>query len=339
MTLAILVMAALASISACRKATTAAAQTASSATEKAAPQPAKPVPAQLPDVLARVNGEPVAKADFDRLIQNMERNAGQSVPAERRDEIFRQALDQLVTYAVLAQETRARNITVSDAEVDARLQTMKAQFRGDDEAFRKAIAERGITEQKMKDDARTGMVIQKMMEAEVASQPPPTDAQAREFYDKNPDKFTEPEAVRASHILIKADQTADAATKKKARAKAEAVLKKAKAGADFAQLARDNSADGSAQQGGDLGFFPRGQMVPAFEQAAFALEDGQISGIVETQFGFHIIKTVQHKASAAVPFDMVSGRIKEFLTEQHKQEKADAFIASLKKKARIEVLI
>src|SRR5206468_12071153 len=114
----------------------------------------------------------------------------------------------------------------------------------------------------------------------VSTQPTPTDAQVHEFYDKNPDKFKQDEAVRASHILFRVDENADAATKKKAMDQAQAVLKEARGGADFAELAKKHSADGSAQQGGDLNFFTHGQMVPPFDQAAFGLKTGEISDIV-----------------------------------------------------------
>jgi peptidyl-prolyl cis-trans isomerase C len=300
-----------------------------------APPPPKPVPAQLPDVVARVNGQPVTKADFDRMIKNMELGAGQPVPAERRDEIFRRALDQLVTYTLLSQETKSRNITVSDADVDARVRQMQGKFP-DEGLFKKALAERGLTVERLRADARIDMVISKMMESEVAGLTPPTDAQVREFYDKNPDKFKQ-ETVRASHILMPTDPKGDDASKKKVRAQADAVLKQAKGGADFGELARQHSKDGSAQQGGDLNYFGRGQMVPAFEQAAFALKPGEISDIVETQFGFHIIKVTDKRD--AVPFEEVNQGIRQFLTEQGKQQRADAFIETLKKKAKIEVLI
>ena len=105
---------------------------------------AKPMPAQLPDVLARVNGEAVKKADLDRLIKNMELSANQPIPAERRDEILRRALDQLVTYTVLSQETQARKVTVTDAEIDSNLKQMRSQFPNEEE-FKKALAARGMT--------------------------------------------------------------------------------------------------------------------------------------------------------------------------------------------------
>ena len=342
--LTLLAVASIALGAACRKPpaddskTPASGQPATTAAQPVAPMPPKLMPAQLPEVLARVNGQPVRKADFDRLIKNMELSAGQPVPAERRDEILRKALDQLVTYAVLSQETKARNISVSDADVDGNLKQMQSQFPSEQE-FKKALAARGMSIEQLKTDAHIDMSITKMMDAEVATQPPPSDAQVREFYDKNPDRFKQDESVRASHILFRVDEKATDAEKKKVRAQADGVLERAKGGADFAELAKKHSADGSAAQGGDLNFFSKGQMVPAFEQAAFSLTPGQISDIVTTQFGYHIIKVTDHKAPSTVAFDEVKDRIREFLTQQQKQQRAEAFIDSLKKKAKIEVLV
>jgi peptidyl-prolyl cis-trans isomerase C len=307
------------------------------ATAPPAPWEPKPMPAELPAVLARVNGEDVTRADFERLVKNMELGTGQKIPAERRDEILRRSLDQLITYTLLRQESKARGIDVTTAEVDARLAEMRKQFPSEAQ-FRQALGDRGMTVERLHADARIDMVISRMMEAEVANLPPATDDEARDFYQKNPEKFQQPETVRASHILFPT-ANADAAAKKQVRAQAESVLKQARGGTDFAQLAREHSKDGSAPQGGDLGFFPRGQMVPPFEQAAFALTVGEISGIVESQFGYHIIKLTDRRAASTVDFAQVSGRIREFLGEQKKQTRAEAFVDGLKKKARIEVLV
>jgi peptidyl-prolyl cis-trans isomerase C len=298
---------------------------------------AKPVPAELPDVLARVNGEAVSKTDFDMFVRNMELGRG-PIPAERRDEILRSVLDQLITAKLLSQEASARHVAVTDAEVDEQLRQIRQQFPSEEE-FKKALSARSMSVERLRADARTELAISKMMQAEVSSAPPASDADAREFYDKNPEKFKQGELVRASHILVKVDEAANADVKKQARTKIDAVLKRAKAGEDFATLAREHSQDGSAQAGGDLDYFPRGQMVPAFEQAAFALKPGQISDVVTTQFGYHIIKVTDRKAASTVPLEQVNNRIKQFLTEQKKQQLAEAFITGLKQKSRIEVLI
>jgi peptidyl-prolyl cis-trans isomerase C len=303
----------------------------------AAPAAPKPVPAQLPEVLAKVNGQDVRKTDFDMMVKDMELGQG-PIPPTRRDEVLRTALDRMITYTVLSQEAKKRNITCTDPEVDERIKQMQGQFPNE-EAFKKALGERQMTIERLRADTRDNLVISKMMDAEVSTTPGASDAEAKEFYEKNPDKFKQGESLRASHILIRADEGADAATKQKARARIEAVLKRAKAGEDFAKLAKENSADGSAAQGGDLGFFPRGQMVPAFDEAAFALKPGEISGVVTTQFGYHIIKAVEHKDAATVPLAEVSEKVKQFLTNQKKQAKVDEFIAALKQKSKIEVLI
>ena len=301
-------------------------------------EPPKPMPAELPDVLARVNGEDVKKSDFDMLVRNIELSQG-PIPAEKRDEVLRAALNQLVEYTLLQQEAKNRKVTVSDAEVNERIQAMQGQFPTE-EAFKKALEARSMSIDRLRDDARVDMVISRMVEGEVASAQAPTDADCKAYYDKNPDRFKLGEAVRASHILILADEKADEATKKQARAKIEAVNKRVKAGEDFAKLAQENSQDGSAAQGGDLDFFGRGRMVPPFEQAAFALKPGEVSDIVTTQFGYHIIKVTERRDSSTIPYDdRLQERLKQILTEQRKQEKAASFVSSLKQKSKIEVLV
>lgn len=312
-------------------------QAASTASEAAAPSPPKPMPAELPDVLARVNGQEVRKDEFQALIDNMERTQG-PIPSERRDEVLREALDHLITRTLLEQEAKARNIAVPDADVEGQIDKMRSRFPSEDE-FKKALESRRTTVEQLRTDARTDMVITRMLDAEVASAEPATDEEARAFYAKNPEKFTQPEAVRASHILLLVDEKADEATRKKLRGQMDGILKRARAGEDFAALAKAHSQDGSAAQGGDLGFFTRGRMVPPFEQAAFALEPGALSDVVTTQFGYHVIKLIERRAPATVPLEKVSPQVKEYLTGQKKQDRADTFIAGLKKKSRIEVLI
>ena len=337
------------SVSACRKAPaqtqggtqasgTPGASGAAAATPLQPAAPPKPVPAQLPDILARVNGEAVKKEDFDRMIKTMESRAGQPIPADRRDEIMRGALDQLITYTLLSQESKTRGIKVDATEIDAKMAQLKGQFPTPD-AFDKALKARGMTVESLRKDAQVDLSVTKLMDAEVATIPGPSDAEAKEFYDKNPDRFKEDEQVRASHILIRVDEKADAAAKQKARAEIDAVLKQVKAGGDFAKLAQEHSQDGSASQGGDLNYFNKGQMVAPFDKVAFELKPGQISDVVTTQFGYHIIKVADKKPGRTVPFEEAQAKIKEFLGSQKKQQHADGFINGLKKKSKIEILI
>ena len=305
----------------------------------ATPAAPKPVPAQIPEVLARVNGEAVTKADFDRAVQALEARAGGPVPPEQRDQVLRGVLDQLIGYRALVQETKARNIAVPDGEVDARIGQIRGQFPSE-EAFTQMLAQRKLTLEQVKSDARQDMAISKLIETEIASKIAVKPDQVTDFYAKNPDQFKQGESVRASHILISVPKGADAATKAQARTKAEQVLKEVKAGKDFAALATQYSGDpGSAAKGGDLGFFQQGQMVGPFNDVAFSLAPGTVSDLVETDFGFHIIKVAEKKAGRTIPLEEVKPQVEQYLEQMNRQEQTDAFVNGLKAKGKIEVLI
>lgn len=321
-----------------RTATEAATPAKAEAAQTAAATP-KPVPAELPDVLARVNGETVTRSDFDRAVQAVEARAGGPIPPEQRDRVLRGVLDQLIGYKVLAQETKARNVAVPDAEVDARIGQIRGQFPNE-EAFTSMLTQRKLTLEQVKSDARQDMAISKMIEAEIASKIAVNPEQVTDFYAKNPDQFKEGDSVRASHILIAVPKGADATAKAQARTKAEGVLKDVKAGKDFAALAKEHSADpGSAAQGGDLGFFQQGQMVGPFNDAAFGLAPGAISDLVETDFGFHIIKVAEKKPGRTIPLEEVKPQVEQYLQQINRQEQTEVFVNGLKAKGKIEVLI
>jgi peptidyl-prolyl cis-trans isomerase D len=151
----------------------------------------------------------------------------------------------------------------------------------------------------------------------------PSEEQVRAFYQQHlEDRFTDVEQVRARHILVKVDPGADDAAKAKARAEADDLLKQVRAGGDFAALAKAHSMDGSAAKGGDLGFFSRGRMVPAFDAAAFALGPGQVSDVVETPYGFHIIKVEEKKPGGPRPFEAAREQIEKELTAERSLELA-----------------
>lgn len=306
---------------------------------QAPPETLKPVPAELPAVVARVNGEAIDKADFERAIGELEGRAGGPVPPDQRDRIYRGVLDQLIGYKLLAQESAARKIAVADTEIEARIAEIRKQFPTQ-EAFTQILEQRKMTLEGLRADAREGMRIDKMLQTEMAGKTAVTPAQLDDFYKKNPDQFQAPERVRASHILIGFPENADAAAKTQARTKALEILKALTAGNDFADLAQTNSSDpGSAAKGGDLGFFERGQMVGPFDQAAFTLPPGQISDLVETTFGFHIIKVVEKQAGRTIPLDEVRPRLQQFLENQNREQQTEAFVTSLRAKGKVEILI
>ena len=302
------------------------------------PPPPKPVPQQIPEVVARVNGEAIPRSDFERAVKVLEARAGGQVPAERRDEILRGVLDQLVTYHVLQQEAHKRSLEATQQEVQQRVAEVRQQFPNE-QAFSTALKQRGMDPRQFEQDTRNDITVNKLMQAEASTATLVGEQDAKEFYDKNPDKFKQPEQVRASHIFKRIPPGSDAAAKQKIRASLEPVLKQVKAGGDFAELAKKNSEDGSAPAGGDLNYFGPGQMVPEFEKVAFAMKPGETSDIVESQFGYHIIKVTDRRPGRAVPFPEVKEQIANFLKQQRQQEKANALIEQLKAKSRIEILM
>jgi peptidyl-prolyl cis-trans isomerase C len=303
------------------------------------PPAAKPLPAKLPDVLAKVNGESIERWELENAVKGVEGRAGQPIPADRRDAAVRDILNQIVDYHLMAQESRSRKIEVSDAEITARLAQIRQQFPTED-AYKQALSAQGMSPDQLTRQTRMALQVQKVVDAEIASKISVQDSDVNAFYQQNVDKFKQGETVHASHILIGVPQNATPAQKQQAKAVADKVLKQVKAGGDFAKLAKENSQDpGSAPNGGDLGYFPKGQMDPAFEKAAFALKPGAVSGVVETPFGYHIIKVVDRKPAHTAELNEVSPRIKEFLSQQQREQKLEEFVKQARSKAKIDILV
>lgn len=324
------------------EAATPAAETAATqpnAAEPAPPPPAKPVPAQLPDVLATVDNDKIERWEIEAALKGLEARAGGPLPADKRDEVIRGLIDQLVAFHAMSQEARERKLGATDAEVEGRLAQIKGGFPNDAE-FQKAMSQQGVTLAQLQKQTRMGLEINKLIETEVAAKIAVGDDEVGAFYKENLQRFAEGESVRASHILISAPAQAEAPEKAKARTKAQDLLKQLKAGADFAKLAKEQSQDpGTAPGGGDLGFFPKGQMDPAFETAAFALKDGAISDVVESQFGYHVIKVHERRPARTTPLAEVSGQIKEYLTNQQRDSKIQAFVDASKAKRKVQILV
>ncbi len=315
------------------------------AASQAAPAPAA-APASAPaaapaveasTVIAKVNEVPITAGDLNRALRAMLSQSRMPAPTDptQRQQIEAMALDTLIAQEVLYQAAKDVAIADLDQQVAAKIEAAKARL-GTPEAFAQALAQTGITEEQFKvhlaRDLKIGTYIQQEVDAKVTITP----EQARQFYDQNPDKFKKPESLHASHILIGTDAGATPETKAAAKQKAEDLLVKIKGGADFAELAKAESTCPSAQKGGDLGSFGRGQMVKPFEEAAFSLQDGEVSGVVETQFGYHIIKSQGKTPSEIVPFEQVEARIMTQLKNQEVKKQLAAKVEALKQAAKVE---
>ena len=312
---------------------------APAAEKKPAKEPAKKEEApSSPAVVARVNGVDITRVELERAkkaILSQNRMGMQPMNAEMTKKVEEAALQQLIAKELLYQAGRKLEIKDLDKQVQDKISQSKTRF-GSPEAYEKALKEMDMTEKDVETFAREDTVISNFVEKEIAAKLTVSDEDAKKFYDENIDKFKRDEAVRASHILVGADAKATAEEKKKAREKAEALLKKLKEGADFAETAKKESSCPSAAQGGDLGAFGKGQMVPEFEKAAFTLKPGEVSDVVETQFGYHIIKLTEKHPAETVKFEDTKERIVSYLKQQKVQQAVGEYVENLRKKAKVE---
>jgi peptidyl-prolyl cis-trans isomerase C len=261
---------------------------------------------------------------------------GTPVTDEQRAELEKAVLDQLVERKLLLAAAEDEGIELEKDRIENELETIRGQFP-DEDGFAQALSERGYTVESFKSEMAEIMLIQKFLEDVIAAGVSLSDEDIETFYTENPAYFETGESVTAAHILIQVDEEAGAEEKAAARSRIEEVADKIAAGEDFAALAREYSEDGSAQNGGELGTFGRGQMVPAFEEAAFALEPGEVSGIVETMFGFHILKVSQKTNSGVLPYEDAKEAIRSFLKQQKEQEAVTAYIEELKEEYTVEL--
>ncbi len=296
---------------------------------------------QKEDFAAKVNGVGIKKTTLDAAVNNFIENQkmlGTAVKDEEKDKLKKDILNELISAELLYQASQKAGLGDLSKDVDSQLESIKKGF-GSDQEFQKVLKERGIEVKDLKEDVKKGISINAYLEKNVFSKlSPVTEDEKKQEYDTNKDKLNVPDEVKASHILIKVDEKATPEEKQKAKEKIEALRTRAMSGEDFAKLAKENSEDGSASNGGDLNYFRKGQMVKPFEDAAFGLEKDQISPVVETQFGYHVIKVTDKKAAHILTYEEVSKDIEKFLINKRKRDEVNKTLDVLKKNAKIEIL-
>ncbi|HLE56257.1 MAG TPA: peptidylprolyl isomerase, partial [Rhodothermia bacterium] len=217
------------------------------------------------------------------------------------------------------------------------IKTTEARF-GSPKEYSAALSAKKLTRKDVERDTRKMLAVNRVLE-EVVWKDIYIDNQAiRTFYEENREQFQHPDEMRVSEILIRVPRGATPAARGEARAKAERCLQRARAGEDFAAVAKSESEDETtAPQGGDLGFVSRGSLVEAVEEAAFRLKPGQVSEVMETPYGLHLVKVTDSRPAGVLPLDEVRERIIAVLTQERRLKEQDAFVADLRKSAAIEV--
>jgi foldase protein PrsA len=256
--------------------------------------------------VASVNDQKITRAQFDSKLE--------ASPTAK------QVLTQLVQQALIDQYGTDNKIDVSQAEIDKKLTEIKAKYPPGQ--FDQILKQQGLSDADVQNILRQQIIIEKAVAPNVHV----TDADVAAYFAKNHTLLDKPEQVRARHILV-----ADRAT-------ADAVEAKLKAGVDFATLAKQYSTDASTKdKGGELGFFGRGQMVPAFQDAAFALPVGAISAPVKSPFGWHVIQVEEKKPAQKATLAASSAQIRDQLTQQQEAQQVPLLLQQLRSKATITV--
>ncbi|NIQ37894.1 MAG: peptidylprolyl isomerase [Proteobacteria bacterium] len=301
--------------------------------------PARAEEKQAPgDKVAVVNGSEITREDFEDEMSRVERlfsNRGTSLNEPQLSQVKREVLESLINRELLYQESQRKGIGVEQSAVDDRMRALKGRFSTEGE-FKSALSQMNLSEAEVESQIKREMVIQKLIDEQFADKITVSDDEIRTYYDSNPDLFRKPEEVRASHILIKVDPGADESDKAEARKKIEKIQERLQKGEDFAALATEFSEGPSGPRGGDLNYFKRGQMVKPFEDTAFELEPDEVSGVVETRFGYHLIKVTDKRPETTIAYGDIKERIGDYLRQQKIQGETKRFVQELKAKAEVK---
>jgi peptidyl-prolyl cis-trans isomerase C len=313
-----------------------------SAPPAAAETPA-PVPVPVPQVNAAawVNGVPITREAVERQLgatRQQYLNQGFDIPPEYLETFREQIIANLIDQQLLYQEAAGRGFQAAPGEVEEGIADIQSQFASNQE-YLDALAAQGFTEETLREDMEVYFALNHFVEESFLPGFPVTNAEVEAFYNENPDSFTEiPAQVRASHILIRVDDFNDAAETAADLQKARDILERLEGGEDFAALAMEFSESPEGREGGDLGFFERGMMVEEFEEAAFALAPGELSGVVQSSFGFHIIRVEEKVDQVLMELEPVRVQVQQYLQYQKMEEALASYTDQLRAAAAITII-
>lgn len=289
-------------------------------------------------VAARVNGEEISEFRLERYFAEYLEDQGRAVASIRNPKAYKQlrqaALEALIDKELLWQEALKLGVQISDATVQHQVEQTR-QAIGGAEVFARKLQDAGFDEASFTEYTRRELAAQQVF-AELTDVAGPSEQQVRAFFEEHRAQMSRPEEIQARHILIKVPQGADAATVEAARLRLEQLRVQIVQGADFASVAKAHSEDASASSGGDLGYFPRGRMMPAFDAAAFALKPGQVSEPVRTPVGWHLIYLQNHQEATDVSQEQGLETVRAYLARQQKVQARRDVLARLRSSNRIE---
>lgn len=295
---------------------------------------AKPLPT---GPIAKINGKELDRTEFDKKYAKMtkaftvrKKDLPEGLAQRYRESILKQLIDKELLRQAIAKD----GVTVDQAALDKEFGEYKKMFRTE-ENFQRYLKSSEVSIDQIKDNIKHNLSVTALLEKK--GNLAVTDAEIKEYYEKNKARYEVKEQVRASHILFKVGKKDDKAKDDAAKKKADDVFKEASAkGADFAALAKKHSQGPTAPRGGDLSYFTKGRMVPAFEKVAFGMKVGEVAKPVRTQFGWHVIKVTDKKEGRQRPFDEVKESIDKLLRNKKSRKAKAELLKGLRAEAKIE---
>ena len=297
----------------------------------------------IPQVIAEIGGQPLDRERYVRALRGFERNArrvGHGGPApDMVARVKQDILDTLINTELLLQRAQQSGVTVAEKDVDAQLERIRANFP-DADTFEQTLERQGLTPASLHEEISRGLRIQLLLEREINPRVQVSEEDARAYYDGHQAEYQEEEKAHTAHILVRVDPSATEDQRAAAQAKAKAALERVSRGEDFGKVATEISEDpGSAPHGGDVGALARNEVVPAYGDAAFALEPGQVSGVVESPFGYHIIKMIEKTPGRVVPYEEVHDTILRTLKGMKTNELTREYLARLRGEVKVKILL
>ena len=290
-------------------------------------------------VVVRVAGEPITEKQILAAISVLSRQ--KQLPADSQQErnvtLFKGAVDNMIIETLLRNEALRQNLAPDQEKVEQQWQQVLKNFPSQAD-FQKALSAQGLTEAQLRKNIEESVKIQQVIDLAVKDVPLATDADIQKFYDGNPQKFSRQEQVHAAHILLLVNKSSTPEQKAELKKKLEDIRAEIESKSiTFADAAAKYSQDSAnAKQGGNLGFFTRGQMVPPFEEAAFGAEAGSLSQVVETSFGYHLIHVIDKKPAGTIPLNEAKADIKRLLDQTSMRKATKQYANDLKSKVTIE---
>ena len=292
-------------------------------------------------IVAVVNGDIIVLSELRQISRNyLDRMSDQFKIAggdEQLREAERRILDQLIDEKLVNQEADRLAITFSEREVDMAVKDMQNRNKLNDAQFAAALAEEGLTMPKYREQLKSQMKKVRVIDQEIKSRIQVSKEEVDAYYEKHADDFNAEPEVRIQQIRLIIPPESSAGEVSRIQAQAESILAKIKGGEDFTSLVGLYSQDPTAQAGGDMGTFKRGELLPAIDEYAFSMKPGEVSPVIRTEGGFHIVKVVGRREPTALSDEERRAEVKDVIFSEKAEEDFKVWIEKLRKKAYIEV--